>query len=99
MLIVTMAMLAAVPQNGPATPNAGAIPARCRAGDGLAKQPGPRVGRSQKLNELPPANQYYALYRRGPDGCPDPIVLRKGVGNPAKPASEGVRVPRTRTPR
>lgn len=40
----------------------------------------PRPPRIHNLGEEPPANQLYAVYRRGRDGCPDPIVLRKGVG-------------------
>ena len=46
--------------------------------DGL--QVGPR-----KLGELPPANSYKALWNVV-DGCPKPIVIRRGLG-----ASEGRR--------
>lgn len=33
----------------------------------------------RKLNELPPANMYSAVYRRV-DGCEKPIVVRYNVG-------------------
>jgi hypothetical protein len=51
------------------TPSAGMTAAR--------RQP-PRI---RKLGEEPPADQFYAVYRMGRDGCPDPIVLRKDVGS------------------
>lgn len=38
-----------------------------------------RPPRSMKLGDQPPANQFYAVYNRvGP--CPQPIVVRKGIG-------------------
>ena len=34
----------------------------------------------QHLGDLPPANEYAAMFRRGADGCPDPLVRARGIG-------------------
>ncbi len=38
------------------------------------------LGLLHKLTDLPPANEYIAVYRRDADGCEDPIVVKYGVG-------------------
>ena len=51
------------------------FPAQCPS---LTGQPAARPGESlkpRKLTELPPANAYHAVLRRGPDGCPDPLLV------------------------
>ncbi len=40
-----------------------------------------------KLGELPPANAYLAVYRRGLDGCVEPVMAGYGYGSGAKPAA------------
>lgn len=37
------------------------------------------TARVRKLGDLPPANQYLTVLR-SVDNCPQPVVLRKGIG-------------------
>lgn len=60
-----------------------ATPDRCAAT--ADKTAGTRARPSMKLGDQPPASQVLTVYRRGPDGCPAPVVLRKGIGaNPER---------------
>jgi hypothetical protein len=54
--------------------------------DPACRQPGltlagdvPLATRSQRLGELPPANQYLAVVRVV-QGCPEPAIVRSGIG-------------------
>jgi hypothetical protein len=40
-------------------------------------------GQYRKLTELPPADAFAAVYRRGPDGCMIPVRLRERQAPPA----------------
>ena len=40
-------------------------------------------GQFRKLGELPPADAYAAVYRRGPDGCMIPVMYRERQALPA----------------
>ena len=44
----------------------------------LAKEV-PVAKRTQRLGELPPANQYLAVVRQV-GGCPEPAIVRSGIG-------------------
>lgn len=39
-------------------------------------------GQFRKLGELPPADAYAAVYRRGPDGCMVPVMYRQRDARP-----------------
>ena len=41
-------------------------------------------GQVRKLGELPPADAYAAVYRRGPDGCMIPVMYRERQAPPAQ---------------
>ena len=40
-------------------------------------------GQFRKLTDLPPADAYAAVYRRGPDGCMVPVMYRERQAPPA----------------
>ena len=40
-------------------------------------------GQYRKLTDLPPADAYAAVYRRGPDGCIVPVMYRERQAPPA----------------
>ena len=42
-----------------------------------------RQGQFRKLTDLPPADAYAAVYRRGPDGCMIPVMYRDRQAPPA----------------
>jgi hypothetical protein len=69
-----------------AMPNPGALPAKCVKRDRLRVK-GRDQATQRKLGDMPPADQIKAVYR-SKDGCPDPLVVRYGVGVP-KPARPG----------
>lgn len=51
------------------------VPEKCPS---LAAQTARKRGESpapDKLTELPPGEAFHAVYRVGPDGCPDPIMV------------------------
>ena len=59
----------------------------------VAPHCGPTVDRTRgamatgptKLGDQPPAAQVLTVFHRDADGCPKPVVLRKGIGaNPEK---------------
>ena len=50
------------------------LPLHCR-GTTLAKGTGSPGAR--KLTQLPPGNAYLAVYRTGPDGCIDPMLVSR----------------------
>jgi hypothetical protein len=54
-------------------------PKACMPGADKASTP-QRVG-PQKLGELPPAQEYKAVWRTDARGCPDPIVVRRDPGH------------------
>ncbi|MBM3927202.1 MAG: hypothetical protein FJ335_01890 [Sphingomonadales bacterium] len=61
-----------------APPPAVPIPARCNPT--ADKTRGVRLAGPTKLGDLPPASQVLAVFRKDADGCPQPVVLRKGIG-------------------
>ncbi len=69
----------------------GAPPARCKPTAGMVDAPRERP-KSRKLGDLPPATHFYAVYNLV-DNCPQPIVLRKGVGANLDTPAPVVRVP------
>lgn len=96
---LTIALAATILLAGPAaaqrtTPGSVALaaqPGRCAPTAGIADYRGQRV-MPRKLGEMPPATQIYTVYTVV-DGCPQPIVVRKGIGgDPQRPA------PMRRTP-
>lgn len=54
-------------------------PARCEAPDQTVNDPRGVPAKPRKLAELPPANLYLTVYRIR-DGCPDPLIVRTGIG-------------------
>ena len=80
LLIAGLAIVAAPLAAAPRTPAKFAPPrADCpRAATFHTLDRGKAV-KPRKLNELPPANQYAAVYRRI-DGCEVPLVVRYKVG-------------------
>ena len=51
------------------------VPANCPT---LASEAARKRGKSlapDKLAELPPGEAFHAVYRVGPDGCPDPVMV------------------------
>lgn len=63
-----------------AMPNLGALPERCLKRDRLRVK-GRNEAKSGKLGDMPAADQIKTVYRSA-DGCPDPLVVRHGVGMP-----------------
>lgn len=61
-------------------PVIGTVPEKCMAKDRLRVKRTDR-GSQRKLGDMPPADQIKTVYR-SKDGCPDPLVVRYGVGVP-----------------
>jgi hypothetical protein len=77
MLSVLLFALAA-PATAPAqTPRP--LARRCTPPGLTYAQKGPRVVAPQKLGEQPPAREYLAVVRQVA-GCPEPAVVRSGIG-------------------
>ncbi len=75
---VTASALAAAPRptmtvNGPSSCSANPTVHLARSDEGIFR----------KLNKLPPAETYAALYRRGTDGCMVPVLYRDRDAPPA----------------
>jgi hypothetical protein len=72
----------AIPPTAPSTtmPVIGTVPEKCVTNDRLRVKTTDR-GSQRKLGEMPPADQIKTVYR-SKDGCPDPLVVRYGVGAP-----------------
>lgn len=71
-----------------------AASARCNPGAAAVDYRGKGTS-PKKLGEMPPANQIYTVYTRV-DDCPQPIVVRKGIGaNPHLKTSPTRSPPRT----
>jgi len=70
------------PSMAPSTamPNLGALPEQCLKRDRLRVK-GRNEAKSGKLGDMPAADQIKTVYRSA-DGCPDPLVVRHGVGMP-----------------
>ncbi|MHA6723867.1 hypothetical protein [Sphingomonas sp. RS2018] len=67
-------------------------PARCA--ETATKTAAPSTARTRKLGDEPPASHLYALDRRVA-GCPEPIVLREGIGTGTRSPKSSLRaVPR-----
>ena len=65
-------------------------PARCNPTAGVADYRGGKAP-PRKLGEMPPANQIYTVYNVV-NGCPQPVVVRKGIGgNTRQPVSPPAR--------
>ncbi len=69
----------------------GALPARCKPTAGMVDSRRDRP-KSGKLGDQPPATHFYAVYNLV-DNCPQPVVLRKGIGANADRPAPVVRVP------
>jgi hypothetical protein len=81
MLLVAAALIAAPPPtiattDGPKADSAAKCPRTTRYYAWLNARP----LQPHKLTELPPANAYWAVYRRI-GGCEVPVVVKYGVGN------------------
>ncbi len=63
-----------------AMPNPGALPERCLKRDRLRVK-GRNEAKTGKLGDMPAADHIKTVYRSA-DGCPDPLVVRHGVGMP-----------------
>lgn len=96
-MLTLFAAVLALPQ--PAAPQATAprppvarrdVARTCRPGAQVVVG-GPEI-RARKLGEMPPASAYAAVYNEV-DRCPQPIVLREGIGADTAPR------PRSRTAR
>jgi hypothetical protein len=61
-------------------PVIGTVPEKCVTTDRLRVKRTDR-GSQRKLGDMPPADQIKTVYR-SKDGCPDPLVVRYGVGAP-----------------
>jgi hypothetical protein len=72
-------------------------PARCAPAAGIVADHDGRIA-PRKLGEMPPASQIYTVYTVV-DGCPRPVVVRKGIGadpqQPSSPTRSPPRSPRT----
>ncbi|KQR87990.1 hypothetical protein [Sphingomonas sp. Leaf343] len=55
----------------------------CKPGTTMASRSAPRAG-VQRLDRMPPATVFRTVYREV-DGCPTPVTLRTGIGNPTAP--------------
>ena len=72
------------PAAAPANADPSKLADRCGTGNGLAQYRKDGGLRVQPLGAMPPAAEIRAVYRTV-DGCPAPVVLRKGIGaNPEK---------------
>ncbi len=79
--VATLSPIMAVAETvGPllSMPNHGQPPAHCTRPDRLKVDGQPMAG-TQRLGDLPPADQIKTVYREM-NGCPAPLVVRSGVG-------------------
>lgn len=84
-LIVGVALLlapAAPAMTAPAFRSVADAATRCP--DGFNRARGSQKATVNKLADLPPANAYLAVYRRGADGCVEPVIAGYGYGSTAK---------------
>ena len=85
MVAATLSPFAALARTVEAIPSSnmpviGTVPERCVTNDRLRVKGRSEV-KSRKLGDLPPADEIKAVYR-SKEGCPDPLVVRHGVGTP-----------------
>jgi hypothetical protein len=78
MLSLILIALAA-PAAAPAPAAAKVEPRRCALPGVTYAGKGSGTTRAQKLRDQPPANQYLAVVRHV-GGCPEPAVVRTGIG-------------------
>ena len=79
MLLAAMTLMASA---GVATPAADAAPICQNSQLQRAESPGPKA-QLKRLDELPPANLVLTVLRTK-DGCSMPVIVRYGIGAPAK---------------
>ena len=79
-LMIASSLLAvgAAPTAPSAAPDQPAAARSCSSD--LRQAEGRRAAAPRLLGEEPSANAYLTVYRRGPDGCSEPVVVRYGVG-------------------
>ncbi len=83
MAILTLVLMLATPSGETIVAQPRPIPAHC--GPTADKTRGPKLNGSMKLGDQPPSAQVLTVFRKDADGCPKPVVLRKGIGaNPEK---------------
>jgi hypothetical protein len=75
MVLIALAAPAVVAAMPPPSPS----PAHCRGSGVTYAGKGKPVTSPRKLGELPPARHYLAVVRQV-EGCPEPAVIRSGIG-------------------
>jgi hypothetical protein len=89
LLLVTMALLGIAPAGqlsaAPQPAGRAALNPSCPDDPAAHLARSAKDGQFRKLGELPPADVYAAVYRRGPDGCMIPVMYRE-LPTPPAPA-------------
>jgi hypothetical protein len=81
-LAIPLTAVAATPtRQPPASPAPAAAPPakRCAPPRTTFAEAGPEAARARTLGDQPPANHYLAVSRQL-DGCPEPALVRTGIG-------------------
>ena len=86
--LVALALLGIAPATGlaaaPQPAGRTALNPSCPDDPGAHLARSRKDGQFRKLGELPPADAFAAVYRRGPDGCMIPVMYRERQAPPAQ---------------
>lgn len=92
-IVALLPLAPAMAQQAPRT----SLPAKCKPTAGLVEYKPDGATRPRPLADMPQAVEIKTLWRVV-DGCPQPIVVRRGLGNPsATPSPAPDAKPKTRT--